>query len=73
MGKLKNNKTYSCLYAIVYLLIVVLYAGICWGITCGVIKLICMCFGLKFKWLVATGIWLIIVLLRFWFKSDNKK
>lgn len=73
MNKLKNKKTSGCLYAIVCLLIVVLCAGICWGVTCGVIKLICMCFGLEFKWLVATGIWLIILLLRFWFKSDNNK
>ena len=73
MSKLKNNKTSGCLYAIVYLLVTVLCAGINWGITCGVIKLICMCFGLKFKWLMATGVWLIILLLRFWFKSDNNK
>lgn len=31
MSKLKNNKTSGCLYAIVYLLVTVLCAGIYWG------------------------------------------
>lgn len=33
-------------------------------ITCGMVKLICLCFGLKFTWLIATGIWLLIILLK---------
>ena len=35
-----------------------------WLLTCGIIKLICLCFGLTFSWLIATGIWLIMILLR---------
>lgn len=33
-------------------------------LTCGSIKLICLCFGLTFSWLIATGIWLVMILLR---------
>lgn len=36
---------------------------ISWGATCGIIWLICVCFGLDFSLLVATGIWLVLVLL----------
>ena len=39
-----------------------------WLITCGIVKLICLCFGLTFTWLIATGIWLIIILLRYIFR-----
>lgn len=38
--------------------------GLSWIVTCGIIKLITMCFGLTFKWSIATGIWLIICILR---------
>lgn len=34
-----------------------------WLISCGIIKLITLCFSLNFSWLVATGIWLILKLL----------
>lgn len=33
-------------------------------ITCGIVKLICLCFGLTFTWPIATGIWLLIILLK---------
>ena len=39
-----------------------------WLITCGIVKLICLCFGLTFTWLIATGIWLIVILLRYIFR-----
>lgn len=35
-----------------------------WIITCGIVKLITMCFGLTFSWAIATGIWLIYILLK---------
>ena len=41
-----------------------------WIITVGIIKLITMCFGWTFKWSVATGIWLIICILKSIFKSN---
>lgn len=46
------------------ILVIVLAYGISWIISCGIIKLITICFGLTFTWKVATGIWLIICLLR---------
>ena len=40
-----------------------------WIITCGIIKLITLCFGLTFSWAIATGIWLVICLLTSIFKK----
>ena len=44
------------------LLVVLFHAfvlGISWIATCGLIKLITMCFGWTFSWPIATGVWLI--------------
>lgn len=38
--------------------------GLSWIITCGIIKLITLCFGLTFKWSWATGIWLVMLILK---------
>lgn len=35
-----------------------------WLITCGIVKLITLCFGLTFKWSVATGVWLTLLALK---------
>lgn len=51
----------------VIILLVVGY-GVSWIATCGIIKLITMCFDLTFKWSIATGIWLIMCLLQSVFK-----
>ena len=45
------------------ILILVLAGGISWIATCGIVKLITLCFGLTFSWLWATGIWLVLFLL----------
>lgn len=45
--------------------------GLSWLVTCGLIKLITVCFGWTFKWSIATGIWLITVILRSIFKSTT--
>lgn len=45
-------------------LLVLLACAISWIITCGVIKLITMCFGWTFSWGVATGVWLVMCLAR---------
>lgn len=42
-------------------------------ITCGIIKLITLCFGWTFKWRIATGIWLILILLKSCFSSNSSK
>lgn len=48
--------------------LVVVYA-LSWIVTCGIIKLITMCFGLTFSWGVATGIWLIWIMLKSLFSN----
>lgn len=47
-------------------IVISLVAGyaISWAITVGIIKLITMCFSIKFSLPVATGIWLILCLLK---------
>lgn len=49
--------------------------GLSWIITCGLIKLITLCFGWAFSWAIATGIWLVMCLLNFGIKItvNNKK
>lgn len=54
------------------ILILVAAYGASWILTCGVIKLITMCFGLSFKWSTATGIWLVLLVLETVFKSRGK-
>lgn len=51
---------------ITVLVLTVCYA-ISWAVTVGIIKLITMCFSLDFSLAVATGIWLILCLLRWVF------
>ena len=58
--------------AVVILLVAVCY-GISWIVTCGIIKLITMCFGWEFSLAIATGIWLIILILKSIFKVTVKK
>lgn len=53
--------------AIVILILALLY-GFSWIVTCGIIKLITLCFGWTFKWSIATGIWLVICILKSVFK-----
>lgn len=52
-------------------LMLVVALGISWICTCGVIKLITMCFGWTFSWGVATGVWLIMYLARTVFRSTT--
>lgn len=53
----------------VLLAVVAIYA-LSWIVTCGIIKLITMCFGLVFSWGMATGIWLIWILLKSLFSNN---
>ena len=52
------------LVAVIVIAILAVVYGISWITTCGIIKLITMCFGLTFQWNIATGIWLILCLVR---------
>lgn len=51
--------------------IIIAYA-IGWIVTCGIIKLITMCFGWEFSWGVSTGVWLLFVLFN-WMRKSNKE
>lgn len=53
----------------VLLAVVAIYA-LSWIVTCGIIKLITMCFGLVFSWGVATGVWLIWIMLKSLFSNN---
>lgn len=70
MGKLKRKIAEGGAVALVVIVILALAYGVSWIATCGIIKLITMCFGLTFKWSIATGIWLVILILRSIFKSN---
>ena len=65
------NKDTLLKVLIVAVVVITLY-GISWICTCGIIKLITLCFGWTFKWPVATGIWLIMFLLSSVFKTTVK-
>lgn len=56
----------GCLIAISAYLGVI---GISWIATCGIIKLITLCFGWTFSWFVATGIWLLMWLIKITFSG----
>ena len=58
---------------IVAVIAVVAIYAIDWGVTVGILYLIYMCFGWEWSWLVATGIWMIMVLARSVFKTYIKK
>ena len=51
------------------ILVVIALLGLSWAITAGIIKLITLCFGLEFSLKIATGIWLVILILRSIFKT----
>lgn len=54
------------------LIIVAVYA-VSWLVTCGMVYLITMCFGWTFTWPIATGIWLVILVLKSIFNVTVKK
>lgn len=49
MSNLKNKLAKGGVTAIVVILILAACYGLSWIVTCGIIKLITMCFGLTFK------------------------
>ena len=57
--------------AVVWILAVVIGYGLSWIITSGIVWLIFKCFSLQFSWKIATGIWLILMILKSVFKHDK--
>lgn len=53
-------------------LIVIAVFVLSWAITCGIIKLITLCFGWNFSIAIATGIWLILFLLKGLFRGNKE-
>ncbi len=49
---------------IIGIIIFIGLTAISWLITCGVIYLISLCFGFKFSWLIGTGVWLVMILIK---------
>lgn len=48
---------------VVAILIITICYSISWITICEMLKLIALCFGLTFRWSIATGIWMVICLL----------
>lgn len=64
----------SCtITALIILGLFVLVAGLSWLATCGIIYLITLCVGWEFKWLVATAIWLGLMLVSGIFTVNVRK
>lgn len=51
------------------ILVIALIFGASWLMTCGLVKLITLCFGWTFTWPIATGVWLILIVLSSTFKK----
>ena len=49
---------------ILSVLLIAVSGVISWLIVCGFVYLIALCFGLAFSWPIATGIWLIMFLIK---------
>ena len=66
MSKFKKmlTKHAGAAAGILVVLLTIATIGLSWITTCGIIKLITMCFGWTFSWGIATGIWLIMCLAR---------
>lgn len=48
-------------------------AAVSWIIDCGLIYLAFLCFGIPFSVRIATGIWLVMLLIRSLFTGINKQ
>ena len=60
----------GCILAVLFIIFV--YA-LSWIVTCGLIKLITLCFGWAFSWAIATGIWLVVLILKTIFYDGSSK
>jgi hypothetical protein len=58
-------------YALLTILILIAGYALSWIITCGVIKLVTLCFGWTFTWPIATGIWLVMCLAKTVFSNKT--
>lgn len=66
---MKKNSARTMGYIIGALAVAAICYGISWIATCGIVKLITLCFGWTFSWGIATGIWLVLVLIKLFLKK----
>lgn len=60
------------MFKIIIALLDLLLSFICsFGVTCGVIWLICMIFNLTFSWFVSIGIWVVLMLIAMYRYKDK--
>ena len=69
MSNLKKKIKDGGIVAVVIIVMLALLYSVSWIITCGIIKLITVCFGLVFSWKISTGIWLVLCLVSVTVKS----
>lgn len=63
----------NILFIILCILGVIVSLAIGYLIVVGLIKLICLCFGLVFSWKIATGVWLVLCLLSMFFGKNKSE
>lgn len=73
MKRFKKKIVAGGITAIVVVGLMIVIYGVSWIVTCGLIKLVCMCFGLTFTWKIATGIWIVLAILQSVFKTTVNK
>ena len=56
-----------------YVLLVILVLVVDWIVSLGLVWLISWCFGWSFSWKVATGVWMVVLLLHDIFKIKIEK
>ena len=64
-------KKFGCLAALWVIAVWAALMGVSWLITCGIVKLVTMCFGWTFTWGMATGVWLIMILAKAVFSNHT--
>ena len=57
----------TCLIAFI---VAMLFLGLSWIATCGLIFLMFLCFGWEFSWLLATAVWLGMMLVGWVFRLN---
>lgn len=53
------------------ILLVIFIAAVSWAIVNFLVWLICLCFGLSYSLLIGTGVWLVIILIRWIFSAAS--
>ena len=56
---------------IIGLFVLIIGYALSWGITIGLLYLVCLCFSWQFDLLIATGIWLVLCLVKLIFPSKK--